>query len=157
MSECGTKFKRVGGAMQRCTLPSGHRGSCAGEPIPEREERVRELMAEAGAMQARLAEIRRELDSLDALPLDAQARLDDTEVEAITLTMNADSALRRADEMSRLPDWQRARLATLFDACKGIGVSPDERRTLRWLSQWEAHTVENVAAVIRRARAGGSR
>ncbi|MGH3939121.1 MAG: hypothetical protein ACRDTG_10900 [Pseudonocardiaceae bacterium] len=34
-------------------------------------------------------------------------------------------------------------------------ISDAERRSLVWLAGWEKHTVENVAAVIRRAWAAG--
>lgn len=52
-----------------------------------------------------------------------------------------------------IPAWQRDQLAVLLDACHGLDLGIDESRTLLWLSQWEPHTVENVAAVIRRAKA----
>ena len=51
-----------------------------------------------------------------------------------------------------LPGWQATRLATLLDALGGIPVSDAERRTLAWVCGFEAHTVEHLAAVIRRAR-----
>ena len=51
-----------------------------------------------------------------------------------------------------LPGWQASRLATLLDALDGIPVSDAERRTLAWVCGFEAHTVERLAAVIRRAR-----
>ena len=53
----------------------------------------------------------------------------------------------------RLPAWQADRLATLIDALDGISLGATERASLTWLSGFEAATVENIAAVIRRARA----
>jgi hypothetical protein len=51
-----------------------------------------------------------------------------------------------------LPPWQIARLAVLLDALDGVPISDTERRSLLWLAGFEVHTVENMAAVIRRAR-----
>jgi len=51
-----------------------------------------------------------------------------------------------------LPPYQAARLATLLDALGGVPISDAERRTLAWLCGFETHTVEHLAAVIRRAR-----
>lgn len=34
MSECGTRFKRVGGEWRTCALPAGHHGSCDGPIEP---------------------------------------------------------------------------------------------------------------------------
>ena len=51
-----------------------------------------------------------------------------------------------------LPGWQATRLATLLDALGGIAISDAERVSLGWLCGFEAHTVEHLAAVIRRAR-----
>ena len=65
--------------------------------------------------------------------------------------MNGPEAFERPAE--RLPQWQADRLATLLDALDGVPVSDAERRTLTWLCGFEAHTVEHLAAVIRRARA----
>ncbi len=45
------------------------------------------------------------------------------------------------------------RLATLLDALGGIPVSDSERASLVWLAGFEAATVENIAGLIRRARA----
>ena len=50
----------------------------------------------------------------------------------------------------QLPQWQADRLATLLDALGGISVTDAERRSLAWLAGFEAATVENVAAVMRR-------
>jgi len=50
------------------------------------------------------------------------------------------------------PPWQATRLTTLLDALDGIPVSDAERRTLAWVCGFETHTVEHLAAVIRRAR-----
>ncbi len=52
----------------------------------------------------------------------------------------------------KLPEWQAARLATLLDALGGIPISDAERRSLIHLAGDELVTVENLAAVIRRAR-----
>ena len=59
-----------------------------------------------------------------------------------------------AREFEGLPAWQAARLEVLLDALDGIPISDAERRSLTWLCGFEADTVENVAAVIRRARGG---
>lgn len=48
---------------------------------------------------------------------------------------------------------QRDQLAVLLDALEGVVISDAERHSLTWLTGWERHTIENVAAVIRRARA----
>ena len=69
--------------------------------------------------------------------------------------MNGPEDLERPAEP--LPAWEATRLATLLDALDGIPISEAERRSLAWLCGFEAATVENIAAVIRRARAGGAR
>ncbi|MGH3798305.1 MAG: hypothetical protein ACRDSP_25945 [Pseudonocardiaceae bacterium] len=46
-------------------------------------------------------------------------------------------------------------LAVLLDAVGDMAISDAERRTLAWLSGWERHTVENLAALITRARQTG--
>jgi hypothetical protein len=51
-----------------------------------------------------------------------------------------------------LPPSQVARLAVLLDALGGVPISDTERRSLVWLAGFEAHTVENIAEVIIRAR-----
>jgi len=50
----------------------------------------------------------------------------------------------------KLPQWQADRLATLLDALGGISVGAAERESLTWLAGFEATTVENIAAVMRR-------
>jgi hypothetical protein len=55
-------------------------------------------------------------------------------------------------DSSPLPRWQGTRLATLLDALDGIPVTDAERASLAWVCGFEAHTVEHLAAVIRRAR-----
>ena len=50
----------------------------------------------------------------------------------------------------KLPQWQAARLATLLDALGGISVGARERASLTWLAGFEADTVANIAAVMRR-------
>jgi hypothetical protein len=59
-----------------------------------------------------------------------------------------------ADGMTEttLPPWHAARLTVLLDALGGVPISDAEHRSLVWLAGFEAHTVENVAAVITRAR-----
>ncbi len=54
---------------------------------------------------------------------------------------------------------QAAKLATLLDALGGIPISDAERRSLIHLAGDEVATVENIAKLIRRARAarGGAR
>jgi hypothetical protein len=56
-------------------------------------------------------------------------------------------------ETTLLPG-QAARLAVLLDALDGLPTSDAERRSLVWLAGFEAHTVENIAAMISRARQG---
>ena len=51
-----------------------------------------------------------------------------------------------------LPPWQAARLAVLLDALGSVSISDAERQSLVWLAGFEAHTVENIAGVISRAR-----
>ena len=51
-----------------------------------------------------------------------------------------------------LPPGHAARLTVLLDALGGVSVSEAERRSLVWLAGFEAHTVENIAEVITRAR-----
>ena len=53
----------------------------------------------------------------------------------------------------KLPPWQASRLATLLDALSGTPISDAERASLSWLCGFEAHTVNHLAAVIRRAQA----
>ena len=62
--------------------------------------------------------------------------------------MNGTEDFNRPAE--RLPAWQADRLATLLDALGGISVGARERASLTWLAGFEADTVENVAAVMRR-------
>jgi len=54
--------------------------------------------------------------------------------------------------IEKLPQWQADRLATLLDALGGIPVGATERESLTWLAGFETATVDNIAAVIRRAR-----
>lgn len=51
-----------------------------------------------------------------------------------------------------IPDRQAAQLAVLLDSLSGVPVSAEERATLIWLAGSGAEVVENIAAVIRRAR-----
>lgn len=53
----------------------------------------------------------------------------------------------------KLPPWQASRLATLLDALSGTPISDAEQASLSWLCGFEAHTVNHLAAVIRRAQA----
>jgi hypothetical protein len=48
---------------------------------------------------------------------------------------------------------QAAKLATLLDAVGYVRITDAEQASLEWLSGFEAATVQNIAAVIRRARA----
>ena len=53
----------------------------------------------------------------------------------------------------KLPAWQADRLATMLDALGGISLGElgaRERASLTWLAGFEADTVENIAAVMRR-------
>jgi hypothetical protein len=56
------------------------------------------------------------------------------------------------DPISRLPDWQLARLAILLDALDGVPLSYSEKASLALLAREKLVTVENFAAVMRRAR-----
>lgn len=40
-------------------------------------------------------------------------------------------------------------------ATRGLDVTPEERRTLLWLAEWESGSVANVAALLEKARRGG--
>ncbi len=42
--------------------------------------------------------------------------------------------------------------AVLLNALDGVALSDGELASLAWLTGFEAHTVENIAAVITRAR-----
>lgn len=44
------------------------------------------------------------------------------------------------------------KLAVLLDPLDGVALSDGERASLTWLAGFEAHTLENIAAVITRAR-----
>jgi hypothetical protein len=55
------------------------------------------------------------------------------------------------------PPWQAARLTVLLDTLSGVPIYDAERRSLVWLAGFEAHSVENIAEVIIRARRTGSR
>jgi hypothetical protein len=57
-----------------------------------------------------------------------------------------------SDPISRLPDWQLARLVILLDVLNGVPLSYPEIASLALLAREELVTVENLAAVIRRAR-----
>jgi hypothetical protein len=59
------------------------------------------------------------------------------------------------DPISRLPAWQLTRLVILLDALNGVPVSYPETASLAWLAGQELVTVENIAAIIRRARSVG--
>jgi len=48
---------------------------------------------------------------------------------------------------------QAEQLAILLDAVGYVRITDAEQASLEWLSGFEAATVENIAAVIRRARA----
>jgi hypothetical protein len=67
-----------------------------------------------------------------------------------------DKVIKVSDPISRLPDWQLARLAILLDALNGVPVSYPETASLAWLAGQELVTVENIAAVIRRVRSTGN-
>ena len=47
-------------------------------------------------------------------------------------------------------------LAVLLDALDGVPLSDGERASLTWLAGFEVETVQNIAAVIGRARAVGA-
>ncbi len=47
---------------------------------------------------------------------------------------------------------QANKLAVLLDALDGVVISDGERASPAWLAGFEASTVENLAAVITRAR-----
>jgi hypothetical protein len=54
-----------------------------------------------------------------------------------------------------LPARQANKLAVLLDALDGVVISASERASLTWLAGFETSTVENLAAVITRARRTG--
>jgi hypothetical protein len=56
------------------------------------------------------------------------------------------------DPTPSLPGWQSARLVVLLDALEGVALYAGERASLTWLAGFEACTVENLAAVVTRAR-----
>ncbi len=49
---------------------------------------------------------------------------------------------------------QAGKLAVLLDALDGVVISEAERAALTWLAGFEAHTVENIAAVLDSVRQG---
>lgn len=51
-----------------------------------------------------------------------------------------------------LPPGQAVQLAVLLDALDGVALSSAEQASLAWLAGFETSTVENLAAVITRAR-----
>lgn len=56
-----------------------------------------------------------------------------------------------SDPLSRLPRWQADRMTLLLDALGDIALSYPERASLAWIAGQDFVTVENLAAVIRRA------
>ncbi|HEU0087554.1 MAG TPA: hypothetical protein VFQ77_07870 [Pseudonocardiaceae bacterium] len=68
-----------------------------------------------------------------------------------------DPALSEHDRLilESLDSTRRDQLALLLAALGDIPVSDVERRSLEWLAGWERHTVENLTAVITRARRAG--
>lgn len=42
----------------------------------------------------------------------------------------------------------------LTAATSGLDLSPEERKTLLWLSNWDKATIDNVASIIQKARNG---
>ena len=62
-----------------------------------------------------------------------------------------DHRAEAAGQIAALPPWHQSRLDLLTDALRNPSMSPEERASLVWLAGWEKRTVENVAAVIRRA------
>jgi hypothetical protein len=59
--------------------------------------------------------------------------------------------------ITTLPGWQADRLAVLLDTLAEVPISDAERRSLAWVCGFERDTVENLAAVITRARSAGPR
>jgi hypothetical protein len=47
---------------------------------------------------------------------------------------------------------QATQLVKLLDALGGVPISDAEQASLEWLAGFEAQTVANIAAVLRRAR-----
>ena len=49
---------------------------------------------------------------------------------------------------------ERASMAArrLVTAIEDLDLNDGERRTVQWLLQWETHTIDNVAAIIEKAR-----
>lgn len=52
-----------------------------------------------------------------------------------------------------MQDYDKTYLERLQAATAGIDLTAGEERTLKWLSGWEASTVDNVAHIIDKARA----
>ena len=69
-----------------------------------------------------------------------------------------DREVRPHDQRSHLGTaaGQASKLAVLLDALDGVVISDAERASLAWLAGFEKDTVENLAAVIGRARRTGS-
>ncbi len=61
-----------------------------------------------------------------------------------------------ADPMSDLPEWQAGRVANLLHALGPIPISNAERASLTWLAGSGAPEVNNIAALIWRARSHSS-
>ncbi len=51
-----------------------------------------------------------------------------------------------------MQDYDKTYLERLQAATVGIDLTAGEERTLKWLSGWEASTVDNVAHIIEKAR-----
>lgn len=49
-------------------------------------------------------------------------------------------------------DYEPRFLEQLLDAIGGAELTDSETRILKWLAGWDQHTVDNMAAIIRKAR-----
>ena len=62
-----------------------------------------------------------------------------------------DHRAEAAGQIAALPPWHQSRLDLLTDALRNPSMSSEERASLVWLAGGEKRTVQNLAAVIRRA------
>ena len=54
-----------------------------------------------------------------------------------------------------MQDLSQIFLAQLMAATKGMNLSAEEQRTLKWIAGWDKYTVDNVASIIAKARESG--
>ena len=54
----------------------------------------------------------------------------------------------------RAKENQRKAMDMINKALEGIEITPDEEKSLIWLSSWELSTIENIIRVFKRDRRG---